>query len=356
MEPNNCYIYVIITREFINAQQNIFKIGRTKNIAKRFSQYPKGSILLFSKFVINDMHIENELCALLSLNFIQRNDIGREYFQGFSDVIIHTVENCIKQLEHDFNKQTYGIRCFQNTCLFHHPKPIDKSKTIEEKETNKDKEEQKIQKEEEEQKIKQQIQKEEEEKKLKKKKQKEEEKKIKKHNENKTKKVINKPSTLEKTLISSFYNENKNKYIDKILPSQDVYQHFLQWLLETKQDNISIPHKAFNSNLKDIFFNEICIKPHHFPDGKFLAIFFQISQKSSSIHLFLQEYIQKQNDCSVFLSLKSIKEVYKNSPFFDGTMINVADIENEFQVHCVPKKKNKCQSFSNVFLGLSFRI
>ena len=39
-------VYLLITREFYNARQNVYKIGRTKNIQSRFKTYPNGSVTL----------------------------------------------------------------------------------------------------------------------------------------------------------------------------------------------------------------------------------------------------------------------------------------------------------------------
>ena len=56
------YIYLLQEREFINAKKDIYKIGRTKqeNLT-RFTQYPKGSKLLFQIICVNSQKIENIL-------------------------------------------------------------------------------------------------------------------------------------------------------------------------------------------------------------------------------------------------------------------------------------------------------
>ena len=48
------YIYLLHEREFVNAKQNIYKVGMTtKPNFIRFNQYPKGSILL-CQLICND--------------------------------------------------------------------------------------------------------------------------------------------------------------------------------------------------------------------------------------------------------------------------------------------------------------
>ena len=86
------YIYLLQEREFANSFQNIFKIGKTKNENnKRISQYPKGSVLLLQKICNNCDDLEKELIKIFKERFIQRKDIGTEYFEGdyqeMSDII-----------------------------------------------------------------------------------------------------------------------------------------------------------------------------------------------------------------------------------------------------------------------------
>ena len=78
---NNEYIYIIHPAQCINI--NIYKIGRTKNIIKRFKQYPKGSELLFSITCKNSNIIESNILKFLRNDekYINAKDYGMEYFQ-----------------------------------------------------------------------------------------------------------------------------------------------------------------------------------------------------------------------------------------------------------------------------------
>ena len=76
------YVYLLREREFVNNGQEVCKVGRTKNIVKRFSKYPKGSVLLFSIFCIDMFDAEAAAIDMLASNFKPRKDIGSESFEG----------------------------------------------------------------------------------------------------------------------------------------------------------------------------------------------------------------------------------------------------------------------------------
>lgn len=80
--PNKGYVYVIILREFLRAKESVIKFGCTKDVTKRFTEYPKGSKLLFFQLVDNYTQVERDILAKLREEFLQRRDIGREYFEG----------------------------------------------------------------------------------------------------------------------------------------------------------------------------------------------------------------------------------------------------------------------------------
>jgi hypothetical protein len=61
MSNENHYVYLLQTREFINSNQSIYKVGRTKKEhLKRFEQYPKGSLLLLQiRWLTLNLHQTN---------------------------------------------------------------------------------------------------------------------------------------------------------------------------------------------------------------------------------------------------------------------------------------------------------
>ena len=77
------YIYLLQEREFITTNQNVYKLGKTqqKNL-QRFKQYPKGSKLIIQLECENCDINEKNLIIIFKQKFIQRIDIGTEYFEG----------------------------------------------------------------------------------------------------------------------------------------------------------------------------------------------------------------------------------------------------------------------------------
>lgn len=87
-------IYMLIEREFIKTEENIYKIGKTKKTIKhRLKQYPKNSKLIISKNVKNCDVAEKILILEFKKQFAQRKDIGREYFEGDIDDMINLFNN-----------------------------------------------------------------------------------------------------------------------------------------------------------------------------------------------------------------------------------------------------------------------
>lgn len=90
MESTN-YIYLVKEREFIKTNENIYKIGRSKQEnTKRFLQYPKGSELIIQARCIDCIKTEKILINIFKTKFIHRKDIGNEYFEG-NDIIMQSI-------------------------------------------------------------------------------------------------------------------------------------------------------------------------------------------------------------------------------------------------------------------------
>lgn len=93
------FIYLIFLREFINANQDIFKIGCCENIDRRKAQYPKKSIVIFHRYTSNYKEIEKKIIQIFDSKYICRRDIGREYYEGNHNDMI----NDICQIINDIN-------------------------------------------------------------------------------------------------------------------------------------------------------------------------------------------------------------------------------------------------------------
>ena len=104
---NTEYIYLLIEREFINAKQSIFKVGKTtQSNNKRIKQYPKGSMLLYQSICQNCGNIEKQIIKKFKEEFKQRKDIGTEYFEGDYKIMIDIIyliikQECLKEVKKD---------------------------------------------------------------------------------------------------------------------------------------------------------------------------------------------------------------------------------------------------------------
>jgi hypothetical protein len=97
-------IYLIQTAEFVLNDENVYKIGKTKQEKfKRFNSYKKDYKIHFFRNSNNCDKTEKEIIELLKKKYKQRKDIGTEYFEGFVDDIILDINNIIKN-EKEENK------------------------------------------------------------------------------------------------------------------------------------------------------------------------------------------------------------------------------------------------------------
>jgi uncharacterized membrane-anchored protein YjiN (DUF445 family) len=77
------YVYLSHTREFFNAKQPIYKIGKTtKQNFTRFSEYARGSVMLFQSSCSNCHELERKIITLFTSKYELKRSIGTEYFEG----------------------------------------------------------------------------------------------------------------------------------------------------------------------------------------------------------------------------------------------------------------------------------
>jgi hypothetical protein len=96
------YIYLIQEREFVNCDEKIYKIGKTKqDNLRRIKDYPKGSILLLQYNCNNCDIIEKKLINDFKNKYKHQKSIGAEYFEGDYIEMIKDIHNTI--IEHDDN-------------------------------------------------------------------------------------------------------------------------------------------------------------------------------------------------------------------------------------------------------------
>lgn len=91
------FIYIIHLREFINTNTPIYKIGRSVDMKKRLLNYPKNSVVVFTRQVDDNKEIEKEILNQFDDIFEQEKDYGREYYSGDKDEMIDVIHGIIKQ-------------------------------------------------------------------------------------------------------------------------------------------------------------------------------------------------------------------------------------------------------------------
>ena len=95
------YIYLLQEREFIKTKENIYKLGKTKqDNLKRIQNYSNGTKLIIQLECENCDITEKVLIKIFKKNFIQRIDIGTEYFEGDKYEMISIIYNVVM----DYNK------------------------------------------------------------------------------------------------------------------------------------------------------------------------------------------------------------------------------------------------------------
>ena len=91
------YIYLLKTKLSIDKNEDVFKIGRTKQPNfKRFLQYPNGSIPLHYTTCSNNVYYERQIINLFKQKYIQIREYGYEYFKGDYNEMKDDINNIIK--------------------------------------------------------------------------------------------------------------------------------------------------------------------------------------------------------------------------------------------------------------------
>lgn len=84
------HLYLIKEREFLKTNENVYKIGKTKNIKNRMPSYPKDSRVYVIYYCASDIHkVEKKLIREFDRLFKKRTDIGNEYYETDQDIVYH---------------------------------------------------------------------------------------------------------------------------------------------------------------------------------------------------------------------------------------------------------------------------
>ena len=198
------YIYLIWEEQFIKSKENIFKLGKSKEIFCRMNGYPKGSKLLFTTICTNVDDVEKQLLIIFKEKYGLYN--AENYENSRERFNVKNYYSIINDIISYLNLFNNNMDLVVTTQSKEEQKLIIENNKKQKEEEKKQKEEEKKQKEEEKkQKEEEKKQKEEEKKKQEeeKKKQKEEEKKKQKEEEKKKQEEEKKKQEEEKKKQSS---------------------------------------------------------------------------------------------------------------------------------------------------------
>ena len=88
-------IYLLREREFVRLNEDVYKIGRSKNIKNRMNNYPKGSSIELMMGCQDSVAVEKALLDIFRKKFIPKTEYGAEYFYGDKQTMIRTITDFI---------------------------------------------------------------------------------------------------------------------------------------------------------------------------------------------------------------------------------------------------------------------
>ena len=84
-------VYLMHTRECVNAKLLIYKIGRSHNLGNRIKQYPNGSNVICTLPCNNSIICEQLLLNIFKTKFIHKPTYGKEYFEGDYELMVQII-------------------------------------------------------------------------------------------------------------------------------------------------------------------------------------------------------------------------------------------------------------------------
>jgi hypothetical protein len=117
-EIESQYVYLLQEREFTKTHEDIFKIGKsTQSNIKRLTQYPKGSILLIQLSCLDCTKCEKMIMRKFKEKYIQRLDIGHEYFEGDYEIMIDDIGCIVSLSDEEIENKILEINNLKNDIL-----------------------------------------------------------------------------------------------------------------------------------------------------------------------------------------------------------------------------------------------
>ena len=84
-------IYLMHTRECLNANLLIYKLGRSHTLDKRIKQYPNGSSIICALPCNKSIICEQLLLDIFKKDFIHKKNYGNEYFEGNYELMVQSI-------------------------------------------------------------------------------------------------------------------------------------------------------------------------------------------------------------------------------------------------------------------------
>jgi len=85
-------LYLVQTARFLQAKENVYKIGRSERFDRRLHGYEKGYRVVYFCLCADHVAAEVKLKQIFRERFTQRVDIGTEYFEGDIDCMIMEIQ------------------------------------------------------------------------------------------------------------------------------------------------------------------------------------------------------------------------------------------------------------------------
>src|SRR5579864_1264628 len=90
------HVYLIRVRENKRCNDNVYKVGKSRNLSNRMNSYTKGSEVYLFIAVNDETKCERLLLHSFREKFKHREDFGREYFEGNISAMMELFINTIK--------------------------------------------------------------------------------------------------------------------------------------------------------------------------------------------------------------------------------------------------------------------
>lgn len=84
-------LYLMQTRECYDSNNEVYKIGQSKNIYNGIQQYPNGSYVFFVIESLESKKYKDKVISLLKSNFTQKLNYGKDFFEGDKDSLISVI-------------------------------------------------------------------------------------------------------------------------------------------------------------------------------------------------------------------------------------------------------------------------